>query len=179
MQADFNTIPDMQLNLPEPSADALAASRALRDLIAADIRRNAGWIPFTRYMELALYAPGLGYYANETAKFGALPESGSDFVTAPEISPIFGQLVAAQLAEALDRTDTREIWEFGAGTGALALQILDELAARGRLPARYTIVDLSGTLRARQQLKLARYEHLLRWVDAALRKKADSAAGAP
>ena len=125
-----------------------------------------GWLPFDRFMELALYAPGLGYYANETAKFGAMPESGSDFVTAPEISPIFGQLVASQLREALQKTNTREIWEFGAGTGALALQILDELAAQGALPERYTIVDLSGTLRARQKLALAKYEHLVRWVDA-------------
>ena len=125
-----------------------------------------GWLPFDRFMELALYAPGLGYYANETVKFGAMPESGSDFVTAPEISPIFGQLVASQLREALQKTNTREIWEFGAGTGALALQILDDLAAQGALPERYTIVDLSGTLRARQKLALAKYEHLVRWVDA-------------
>lgn len=152
----------MRVVTTEPSS----LTSALQSRIAQEIAAAGGWLPFDRFMALALYAPGLGYYANETAKFGALPESGSDFVTAPEISPIFGQLVAAQLAEALDRTDTREIWEFGAGTGALALQILDELAARGRLPARYTIVDLSGTLRARQQLKLARYGHLLRWVDA-------------
>ncbi|WP_034387077.1 class I SAM-dependent methyltransferase [Comamonas composti] len=117
-------------------------------------------------MALALYEPGLGYYANETAKFGAMPATGSDFVTAPEISPVFGQLLAAQVAEALDKTATREIWEFGAGTGALALQILDELAALGALPERYTIVDVSGTLRARQKLRLTPYEHLLHWADA-------------
>lgn len=139
---------------------------ALQTRIAQEIAAAGGWLPFDRFMALALYAPGLGYYANETAKFGALPESGSDFVTAPEISPIFGQLVAVQLDEALQKTQTRELWEFGAGTGALALQILDELAARGRLPERYTIVDLSGTLRARQKLTLAKYEKLLRWVDA-------------
>ncbi|GGH52792.1 SAM-dependent methyltransferase [Comamonas phosphati] len=138
----------------------------MQSRIAQAIAAAGGWLPFDQFMALALYAPGLGYYANETAKFGVLPESGSDFVTAPEISPIFGQLVAAQLAEALDRTNTHEIWEFGAGTGALALQILDELAAMGRLPARYTIVDLSGTLRARQRLRLTPYGHLVRWVDA-------------
>ncbi|MCG3785347.1 class I SAM-dependent methyltransferase [Delftia acidovorans] len=117
-------------------------------------------------MALALYEPGLGYYANDTAKFGLMPSSGSDFVTAPEMSPVFGQLLAAQVAEALQRTHTREVWEFGAGTGALALQVLDELAALGVLPDRYTIVDLSGTLRARQQLRLVKYEGLVHWADA-------------
>ncbi|MEJ8291957.1 SAM-dependent methyltransferase [Delftia tsuruhatensis] len=117
-------------------------------------------------MALALYEPGLGYYANDTAKFGLMPSSGSDFVTAPEMSPVFGQLLAAQVAEALQRTHTREVWEFGAGTGALALQVLDELAALGVRPDCYTIVDLSGTLRARQQLRLVKYEGLVHWADA-------------
>lgn len=139
---------------------------ALQTRIAQEIVAAGGWLPFDRFMELALYAPGLGYYANGSAKFGILPESGSDFVTAPEISPIFGQLVAAQVAEAMERTRTQEIWEFGAGTGALALQILDELSAHGKLPERYSIVDLSGTLRARQKTKLIQYEGLVHWVDA-------------
>lgn len=152
----------MRVVTTEPSS----LTSALQSRIAKEIAAVGGWLPFDRFMELALYAPGLGYYANETAKFGAMPESGSDFVTAPEISPIFGQLVASQLREALQKTNTHEIWEFGAGTGALALQILDELAAQGALPERYTIVDLSGTLRARQKLALAKYEHLVRWVDA-------------
>lgn len=152
----------MRVVTTEPSS----LTSALQSRIAKEIAAVGGWLPFDRFMELALYAPGLGYYANETAKFGAMPESGSDFVTAPEISPIFGQLVASQLREALQKTNTREIWEFGAGTGALALQILDDLAAQGALPERYTIVDLSGTLRARQKLALAKYEHLVRWVDA-------------
>ena len=152
----------MRVVTTEPSS----LTSALQSRIAKEIAAVGGWLPFDRFMELALYAPGLGYYANETAKFGTMPESGSDFVTAPEISPIFGQLVASQLREALQKTNTREIWEFGAGTGALALQILDELAAQGALPERYTIVDLSGTLRARQKLALTRYEHLVRWVDA-------------
>ncbi|MDR0224997.1 MAG: SAM-dependent methyltransferase [Burkholderiaceae bacterium] len=117
-------------------------------------------------MALALYEPGLGYYANDTAKFGLMASSGSDFVTAPEISPVFGQLLAAQVAEALVRTGTREVWEFGAGTGALALQVLDELDRLGVALDAYTIVDLSGTLRARQKLKLVRYEGQVRWADA-------------
>ena len=147
------------------TTEPLILTSTLQSRIAKEIAAVGGWLPFDRFMELALYAPGLGYYANETAKFGTMPDSGSDFVTAPEISPIFGQLVSTQLREALQKTNTHEIWEFGAGTGALALQILDELAAQGALPQRYTIVDLSGTLRARQKLALTKYEHLVRWVD--------------
>lgn len=148
------------------TTEPLSLTSTLQSRIAKEIAAAGGWLPFDRFMELALYAPGLGYYANESAKFGSLPQSGSDFVTAPEISPLFGQVVAAQLVEAMDRTGTDEIWEFGAGTGALALQLLDELAALGRLPRSYTIVDLSGTLRARQKLKLTQHESLVRWVDA-------------
>ena len=139
---------------------------ALQTRIAQEIASSGGWLAFDRFMALALYEPGLGYYANDTAKFGLMPSSGSDFVTAPEMSPVFGQLLAAQVAEALQRTHTREVWEFGAGTGALARQVLDELAALGVRPDRYTIVDLSGTLRARQQLRLVKYEGLVHWADA-------------
>ncbi|WP_455556186.1 class I SAM-dependent methyltransferase [Comamonas sp.] len=138
-------------------------TNALRSHIDKAIAQAGGWLGFDQFMALALYTPGLGYYANDTAKFGALPDSGSDFVTAPEISPAFGQLVAAQIAEALARTGTREIWEFGAGTGALALQILEELDRLGVQIERYTIVDLSGTLRARQQAKLAAYAAKVVW----------------
>jgi SAM-dependent MidA family methyltransferase len=139
---------------------------ALQSRVAQEIASSGGWLAFDRFMALALYEPGLGYYANDTAKFGLMQSSGSDFVTAPEMSPVFGQLLAAQVAEALQRTHTREVWEFGAGTGALALQVLDELAALGVRPDRYTIVDLSGTLRARQQLRLVKYEGLVHWADA-------------
>jgi len=139
---------------------------ALQTRIAQEIASSGGWLAFDRFMALALYEPGLGYYANDTAKFGLMPSSGSDFVTAPEMSPVFGQLLAAQVAEALQRTHTREVWEFGAGTGALALQVLDELAALGVRPDRYTIVDLSGTLRARQQLRLVKYAGLVHWAAA-------------
>lgn len=138
---------------------------ALRTHIDKAIADAAGWLPFDRFMALALYTPGLGYYANETAKFGSMPQSGSDFVTAPELSPVFGQLLAQQVAQALHHTNTNEIWEFGAGTGALALQVLDELATLGTHPARYTIVDLSGTLRARQQQKLSAYANIVHWAD--------------
>ena len=114
-------------------------------------------------MALALYAPGLGYYANASRKFGTMPDSGSDFVTAPELSPLFGKTLAVQVAEALDATGTDEVWEFGAGSGALALQLLDALGDR---VSRYRIVDLSGTLRARQQEALARHAPKVEWLDA-------------
>ncbi|WP_227001437.1 class I SAM-dependent methyltransferase [Pulveribacter suum] len=113
-------------------------------------------------MQLALYAPGLGYYARESPKFGTMPHSGSDFVTAPELSPVFGQLLARQVGQALQATGTHEVWEFGAGSGALAAQLLGELGEQVR---RYTIVDLSGSLRARQRERLAPWGERVVWAD--------------
>ena len=136
---------------------------SLEECVAQAIGAAGGWIGFDRFMELALYTPGLGYYAGDLPKFGALPSSGSDFVTAPEMTPLFGQTLAVQVAEALARTGTHEVWEFGAGSGALALQLLDAL---GDAVHRYTIVDLSGSLRARQQALLTAHEGKVRWVDA-------------
>jgi len=118
-------------------------------------------MPFDRFMALALYAPGLGYYSNASRKFGRMPSSGSDFVTAPEMTPLFGRALAVQVAEALQATSTTEVWEFGAGSGALAAQLLDGLGDQVR---RYTIVDLSGSLRERQRELLARFGERVRWV---------------
>ena len=139
---------------------------ALAAHIAKTLADNEDWLGFDTFMAQALYTPGLGYYANDSTKFGMLPETGSDFVTAPEMSPLFGLTFAAQVAQALQVTHTTEVWEFGAGSGALALQLLDALAAQGQPLTRYNIVDLSGSLRARQQLKLAKYDHLVHWVNA-------------
>ena len=136
---------------------------ALQAHIRQDIATHGGWIGFDRFMALALYTPGLGYYANDSTKFGAFPASGSDFVTAPEMTPLFGQTLAVQVADALTATGTDEVWEFGAGSGALASQLLGALGERVR---RYTIVDVSGSLRARQQLALAAYGDRVCWVDA-------------
>ena len=149
----------MQSVMTEPPS----LTTALHSHIAQAIGAAGGWIGFDRFMELALYTPGLGYYAGPLPKFGALPDSGSDFVTAPEMTPLFGQTLAVQVAEALARTGTDEVWEFGAGSGALALQLLDAL---GDAVQRYTIVDLSGSLRARQQALLTAHEGKVRWVDA-------------
>jgi len=116
---------------------------------------------FDRFMALALYTPGLGYYAHGSRKFGLMPGSGSDFVTAPELSPRFGQALARQVSQALQATATHEIWEFGAGSGALAGQLLQALGPQVR---RYTIVDLSGALQARQREHLAAWGDTVRWV---------------
>ncbi|HWH74326.1 MAG TPA: SAM-dependent methyltransferase, partial [Methylibium sp.] len=114
--------------------------------IAQAIDAADGWIGFERYMALALYEPGLGYYARGDRQFGALPGSGSDFVTAPELSPLFGHALARQLGQALEATGTRELWEFGGGSGALAAQLLEALGERVE---RYVIVELSAALRER------------------------------
>ena len=135
----------------------------LAALIAREIEVAGGWLPFERFMQLALYAPGLGYYAHGSRKFGLLAQGGSDFVTAPELSPLFGQTLAVQVAEALQQTGTDEVWEFGAGSGALAEQVLGELARLGQPLRRYTIVDVSGSLRARQQQRLAGHGDMVQW----------------
>jgi SAM-dependent MidA family methyltransferase len=127
------------------------------------IAHAGGWIGFDRFMAMALYEPGLGYYTNALQKFGAMPSSGSDFVTAPGMSTLFGQTLAVQVREALNATGTDEVWEFGAGTGALALQLLDRLGGAVR---RYNIIDLSGTLRARQADTLLKHADKVRWLDA-------------
>jgi len=149
----------MQLQLPEPTADALAASHSLQHLIADEIRRSDGWISFARYMELVLYAPGLGYYSGGAAKLG----KDGDFTTAPEISPLFGATLAHLATELFAQTDAA-IMEFGAGTGKLAYDILRELGAAGRLPANYFIVEISAQLRARQQQTLRDFPQV-QWLD--------------
>jgi SAM-dependent MidA family methyltransferase len=142
----------------------------LHEVIAQAIRQAGGWIGFDRFMELALYAPGLGYYANDSIKFGTVPGTddagGSDFVTAPELSPLFGRALAQQLAQALQATGTSTIWEFGAGSGALAAQLLAALDEGAVRVERYNIVDLSGTLRLRQQARLAAYGDRVQWLSA-------------
>jgi len=149
-------------------------SPGLRRIIGDALDAAAGWIGFDAFMALALYAPGLGYYARDSLKFGTLPYqrqdgravAGSDFVTAPEISPLFGQTLAVQLRQALEQTQTNTIWEFGAGSGALALQLLRSWAEQGQPVPQYRIVELSATLRARQQAALAAFADRVQWVDA-------------
>ncbi|KAF0163050.1 MAG: hypothetical protein FD157_3396 [Rhodocyclaceae bacterium] len=139
-----------QAELPEPSADAQAASAALTRLIVAEIAAAGGWISFARYMELALYAPGLGYYSGGSRKFGV----EGDFLTAPELTPLFGRALARQVAQVLAASGPLVI-EAGAGSGRLAADLLPALAALDCAPERYQILELSGELRARQQATLA------------------------
>lgn len=136
----------------------------LRPLIEQALDAAGGWLGFDAFMALALYAPGCGYYASGSRKFGHMPQSGSDFVTAPELSPHFGRALARQVGEALQATGTSELWEFGAGSGALAEQLIASLDAAGTPLSRYNIVDLSGSLRERQQARLAACGERVRWL---------------
>jgi len=141
--------------------------------IAARIGAAGGWLPFDDFMAEALYAPGLGYYSGGRRIFGRGPEGGSDFVTAPELSPFFGRALAVQVREALTAAGSERVYEFGAGTGALAEQLLEALDADDadddgmlRVPVDYTIVELSAHLRERQQARLARFAPRVQWLDA-------------
>jgi SAM-dependent MidA family methyltransferase len=147
------------MSLPVPDSDALAASHALQHLIAAEIANSDGAIPFSRYMELALYAPDLGYYSGGAAKLGR----DGDFTTAPELTPLFGAALA-QAAAAIIAQTAPNILEFGAGTGKLARDILSEMERAGIAIARYAIVELSGELRARQQQYLKDFPQV-EWLD--------------
>jgi SAM-dependent MidA family methyltransferase len=129
--------------LPEPDADALAASARLLARIRAEIEAGGNWLGFARYMELALHAPGEGYYAGGAAKLGA----SGDFATAPELGTLFARTLARQVAELLQPEEA--ILEFGAGSGALAAALLDELG-----PVRYLILETSAELAARQRARL-------------------------
>lgn len=155
----------MQLDLPVPAADALAHSEALRARVFDAIAAEDGWLSFADYMNLVLYAPGLGYYSAGSRKFGA----AGDFVTAPEISPLFSQCIAGQCAQLLNDLGGGTIIEPGAGTGIMAADILLELAHLDALPERYLILEPSADLRARQAETFAcRIPHLqtrVQWLD--------------
>lgn len=141
--------------IPDPVATRNNA--CLVDLIRAEIAAAGGLLTFDRFMELALYAPEFGYYVAGAPKFGP----GGDFVTAPEVSPLFGGCIALQAAEALGRLGGGDLLEFGAGSGALATQVLIGLEGQGILPDRYLILEPSPELQARQrELLAARVPHL-------------------
>jgi SAM-dependent MidA family methyltransferase len=155
----------MSANLPKPSAEALAHSAQLCTLIQQDIAQQGGWIPFSRFMELALYAPNLGYYSAGARKFG---EAG-DFITAPELSSLFGRTVARQVADIMTAS-APHILELGAGSGKLAVDILSELERLNALPAQYSILEVSADLRERQrelvQQQIPQLAHRVNWLDA-------------
>jgi SAM-dependent MidA family methyltransferase len=145
---------------PIPSADAQRLSDALAAKIRDEIARCGGWIDFARYMELALYAPGLGYYSAGSTKLGPT----GDFVTAPEISRSFGRALALTLDAELAALGAGDVLELGAGSGALAVQLLDTFAKLGR-DVRYLILEPSADLRQRQQAALQSFAGRVQWLD--------------
>lgn len=136
--------------MPMPSDNAQQLSAALLAIIRAQISAS-GPLSFADYMQLALYHPQFGYYNNAGIKFGA----AGDFITAPEISPLFGQTLAKQVGAVLADLPAGDILEFGAGSGQLAVDILSALDATGQLPAHYYILELSAELQQRQRKKIA------------------------
>lgn len=151
--------------LPALSVEELRHSGNVAALIREELAGAGGWLSFERFMELSLYAPGLGYYSAGGAKIGA----GGDFVTAPEVSDLFSRCVARQCAQVLSGT-RGDILELGAGTGRMAAVVLCELAAAEALPARYAILEVSADLRERQRVLLDELPPELRervvWLDA-------------
>lgn len=133
----------MNDSLPQPSTDALTSSRRLQQLIVNEIQQNQGWIPFSRFMEMALYTPQYGYYTGGAHKIG----KDGDFVTAPTLTPLFGQTLARQLQDLLHQTDGN-VYEFGAGTGALAASILASIPEHIN---HYYIIEVSPELAQRQK----------------------------
>ena len=157
---DMTGVVPTRADFPMPDT-ALEISDSLLELIRAEAKSRGGRLPFDRFMELALYAPGLGYYVAGAEKLGA----AGDFVTAPEVSPLFARALAAACAEVLDALGGGDLLELGAGSGALAAELLAALEAAGRLPDRYLILEPSPELAARQRVCLtARLPGLMRRV---------------
>lgn len=154
----------MTAPLPFPTPEAQEASLALSRLITREIEAAGGWIGFARYMELALHAPGLGYYGGGARKFG----DAGDFVTAPELTPLFGQTLAVQVGQIM-AFSAPAVLEVGAGSGRLAVDLLRALDVGGHCPDSYWILELSGELRARQQhllqQELPGLMARIRWLD--------------
>lgn len=155
----------MRVELPEPTLDERAHSERLAALIRAEIAEAGGALDFERYMELALYAPGLGYYSAGAIKFGAT----GDFVTAPELGWVFARCLARALAPTLRET-AGDVLELGPGSGVLAAELLLELERLGALPAHYRLLERSADLRERQRATLLQrcphLHNLAEWLDA-------------
>ena len=152
------------------SADALAHSQRVRAFLHLQIQQAGGWLPFSSWMHHVLYAPGLGYYATGNTKLADAQNTNAtalsgDFVTAPQLTPLFGYTLARQVAEVLRQTDTLDVLEFGAGSGALAHDLLTALDAMG-LCVRYNILEVSADLRQRQQERLASWGTRVTWLEA-------------
>lgn len=156
----------MTNEFPQPGESALAHSEALHDYMCDMIRTAGGRIGFARYVEMALYAPGLGYYSGGSTKFGP----AGDFVTAPDVSPLFGATLGCGVAGTLRQLgEEAVIMEFGAGSGAMAASMLEQLAAQDALPREYWILEVSADLKARQRAAIGQLDKQLagrvRWLD--------------
>lgn len=152
-------------------AEAMASSDRLAQYLLREIDSAGGWLPFSRWMHEALYAPGLGYYAAGSPKFAERADASGtgasgDFVTAPMLTPLFGRTLAKQVAQILRSSDSLDILEFGAGSGELAADILAALDADG-VAAQYHILEVSADLRDRQQRRLAPWGARVVWLDQA------------
>ncbi|MCY7387041.1 MAG: SAM-dependent methyltransferase [Burkholderiales bacterium] len=141
---------DQSNQLPEPTGEALSHTQTCAAMLRDKIAKANGWLSFARFMELALYAPGLGYYTAGARKFGA----DGDFVTAPEISSLFGQCLAQSISEVLQETGG-DVLELGPGSGKLAIDVLLALEQLGTLPEKYYLLEVSADLRERQQQAIA------------------------
>ena len=153
------------------SADALAHSQQVSAFLRTQIEQAGGWLPFSSWMHGALYAPGLGYYAAGNTKFAEPNQDNpkqlaGDFVTAPQLTPLFGLTLANQIAEILRQSDSLEILEFGAGSGALANDVMTAMQNLG-VAVRYQILEVSADLKARQQQRLAAWADRITWLDRA------------
>ncbi len=166
LESLFDPSPPAQTHLKRPrhvTSNTENPARELEVLIEHEVAQAGGWIGFDRFMALALYAPNLGYYSarRQPIGLGLGRTPSSDFVTAPQLSPWFSRTLANSVREALDTTSTRDVWEFGAGTGEMAFEILSELGERIE---RYTIVDLSAGLKESQRQRLLPFKDKVRWV---------------
>ncbi len=155
--------------LPIPSQALLAYSQQLSDLVQQQIKNSGSWISFADFMHMALYTPELGYYSGGLQKIGDAKQGGGDFVTAPEISSLFSQSLARQVAQILNATEG-DVLELGAGTGKLALDLLMALDELGLLPHNYYILEVSSHLRSVQRKNLQKglpreIFNRLKWLD--------------
>ncbi len=151
------------------SADALAHSQQVSAFLRKKIQLAGGWLPFSNWMHEVLYSPGLGYYAAGNTKFADPAQDNprqlqGDFVTAPQLTPLFGQTLANQIAEILRQSDSLDVLEFGAGSGALANDVLTAMQNLG-IPVRYQILEVSAELKTRQKQKLAAWSDQIVWLE--------------
>jgi SAM-dependent MidA family methyltransferase len=165
MPRDADAERNAEHNADAEHSAAAEHSARLRERLAAEINAAGGWLSFERFMDLALYAPGLGYYSGGAAKLGA----GGDFMTAPEVSRLFGACVAVQCAEVLREVDAGSVLEIGAGSGRLAADLLARLETLNQLPENYWILEVSADLRQRQRAhlekRLPRLVQRVHWLD--------------